>query len=634
MFGFYRAGAAVPNLKIGNIPYNLNAILKMAETAEEREISVLVLPELCISAYSCADLFHQSILLEKIPESLAELAEKTKKLSPVILVGAPLKWKNGIYNCGVVIHKGRIKGVIPKTVIPNYREFYEKRWFNSGKNIKSQKIELNGEIVPFGINLLFSDGVQLIFAVEICADLWSSIPPSTHHCIAGANMVFNLSASNDIIGKADYRRDLVRQQSARCFCAYIYCSSGISESTTDLVFGGHSMISENGVILEENKRFDNSETLIFADIDCQKLSYSRFSESGFKDDETFEYDTIMLSELKSPKKVERFYDPKPFVPSDKIKRDERCEEIFNIQSVGLARRVRHTNSQKLVLGISGGLDSSLALNVAKNAFKMLGKKSSDIIAVTMPGFGTGKRTLKNASELARLLGTDFRKIDITKICENHLKDIGQNQLEHNLVFENAQARERTQILMDIANAENGIVVGTGDLSEIALGWSTFNGDHISMYAVNCGVPKTLIRYIVAWIADNSPTPLRNVLLDILDTPVSPELLPSGKNNNISQKTEEILGPYELHDFFLYHCIKYGASPSKLSLIAKIAFAGTYSGKEIQRTLKIFISRFFANQFKRNCMPDGPKVGTIALSPRGDWRMVSDADPELWIEDIQ
>jgi NAD+ synthase (glutamine-hydrolysing) len=631
MFGFYRIGTAVPKLKIGNIEHNINAIREMAESADSENVSVIIFPELCVTSYSCADLFHQSALLEKIPDYIGDLAKKTKKIKSAIVIGAPLRWRNGVYNCALVMAEGEVKGIAPKSVIPNFREFYEKRWFNSGKEIKSKEFEFNGKKVPFGANLIFSDGADLKFSVEICADLWGPIPPSCHHSIAGANLILNLSASNDIVSKADYRRDLVRMQSARCVCAYAYCSSGISESTTDIVFGGHCIIAENGEILSENTRFKDS-SFLYADIDCQKLSYLRFSESGFRDAETYEHEIIPIN-IRKPEKVRRKYDTAPFVPSDKRKRDERCSEIFEIQASALARRMEHTNAKKLIVGVSGGLDSTLALLASEKAVRKMGKNSSALLAVTMPGFGTSARTLKNACELVKILNAELRTIDIKEICKKHLEDIGQTPLKHNLVFENAQSRERTQILMDIANAEEGIVVGTGDLSEIALGWSTFNGDHISMYAVNCGIPKTLIRYIVQWVSDNSQSQLSQILIDILDTPVSPELLPRKKDGNMSQETEKIIGPYDLHDFFLYHTVKYGADPAKILHIAKIAFNGRYEEKYIKNTFKTFISRFFSNQFKRNCVPDGPKVGTIALSPRGDWRMVSDADPSEWLKNI-
>ncbi len=631
MDGFHRIAICVPRLKIGNTAHNAVAIFAAARKASKAGASIALFPELSISTYSCGDLFHNSRLLDGASNAIADLAAKSAKLECAIVAGAPLRWRKGLYNCAVAIRKGEIIGVVPKSYLPNYKEFYEKRWFQSGRNIAGEQIEVAGAKAPFGTDLVFTDMRELSFAMEICEDLWMPIPPSSRHATAGANLILNLSASNELVGKADYRRELVRHQSARCICAYALCSAGTYESSTDTVFGGHCVACENGATLMENSRFENEEYIGYADIDCRKMNFMRMSESSFNDDGGGKYRRIETDPMPSPGQTSRQYDPHPFVPSDKQRRDERCEEIFKIQSNALARRLAHTKAKKAVIGISGGLDSTLALLATEKAFGILGKDASNIISVTMPGFGTGSRTLRNACAVAKAIGTELRTINIGDACRRHLKDIGRDLKTHDITFENAQARERTQILMDIANAEGGIVVGTADLSEIALGWSTFSGDHISMYAVNCGIPKTLVRHVIEWAAGKSPSKTRRILLDVLDTPISPELIPPGKNGEMTQETEKIIGPYELHDFFLYHSIKYGASPEKLELIAKIAFKGVFDAKTIKNTLKTFLSRFFANQFKRNCCPDGPKVGTIALSPRGDWRMPSDADPSIWME---
>ncbi len=630
MFGFYRVAIAVPKLKIGDIAHNLDAIFAMAKRAEERKAVVALFPELSITSYSCADLFHNSVLLENSAIAINRLAELTAKMKCVLVLGSPLRWRKGIYNCAIAIKDGRILAVIPKSYIPNYKEFYEKRWFQSGKDIRNEEIRVADTKVPFGTDIILSDGKELNIAVEICEDLWAPIAPSSHHAIAGANLILNLSASNELIGKSEYRRDLVKHHSARCICAYAFCSAGTYESSTDTVFGGHCMLSENGAILIENERFESNGFFASADIDCQKLNYLRFSESSFNDSKTNTYRRIELKNLPKLDNIERDFDPRPFVPADKTTRDKRCEEIFKIQGNALAKRLEHAKAKKAIIGISGGLDSTLALLATEKAFQIAGKKNSDIISITMPGFGTSSRTLNNAIAIAKIMKTEIKTIDISKACKRHLRDIGKSEKIHDITFENAQARERTQILMDIANAEGGIVVGTADLSEIALGWSTFNGDHMSMYSINSGIPKTLVRHIIEWVAHKSSLSEKRILLDILDTPISPELLPRGKNGKIIQETEKILGAYELHDFFLYHSIKYGASPAKIDYIAKIAFKSIFSDAEIKKTLNIFISRFIGNQFKRNCCPDGPKVGSIALSPRADWRMPSDMDAKLWL----
>ncbi len=628
MHGFYRVAAAVPETRVADIGFNLARIKELVREADRASAALVVFPELSITSYTCADLFQQTRLIRRALSAVAELADFAKKMDIAIVVGAPLLHKSRLYNCAFVIQKGEIRGIVPKTYNPNYREFYEKRWFTSGKKFKNESVRVGKAEIPFGRNLVFECDDNFKFAVEICEDLWNVIPPSSYHAISGATVIANLSASNELVAKSDYRRDLVKQQSARCIAGYVYSSAGVGESTTDLVYSGHSMIAENGIMLAENGRFQRKGEILFADIDCERLAYTRFSSSSFSDNELPEkYTFIRMGKPAEPDPIFREIDAHPFVPSNPARRDERCHEIFNIQATGLAKRLEHTNSAKAVIGISGGLDSTLALLVSMEAMKLLGRKNKDIVAITMPGFGTTGRTYRNAVALCRISGTELREIDIKAACKDHFKEIKHNPKVHDVTYENVQARERTQILMDIANKEKGIVVGTGDLSEIALGWSTYNADHMSMYAVNCGVPKTLIRYLIGWVAENSGTELRKILHDIIDTPVSPELLPHNGDGKIVQKTEDIIGPYEVHDFFLYHTVKYGASPEKILYLADIAFKGKYKKSRLSDIQKIFIRRFFSQQFKRSCIPDGPKVGTISLSPRGDWRMPSDASAE-------
>jgi NAD+ synthase (glutamine-hydrolysing) len=625
MFGFYRVAAAVPEIRVADVDFNTLEIKKLIAEADRQDAALVVFPELCITGYTCADLFHQTRLTDKVYSALAEIADFAKAFDIVTVVGAPLFFRSRLFNCAIVIHNGKILAAVPKSFNPNYREFYEKRWFASGKDVVSEKLEINGDEIPFGTNIIFEHNSVFSFGIEICEDLWNVIPPSCHHSIAGATVNVNLSASNELVGKSEYRVDLVRQQSARCVSAYVYASSGVKESTTDLVFGGHSIIAENGVILTQNERFLRTSSLITADIDCERIRTSRVSATSFADNApSKDYLYIKIGKINEANSLKRDITAHPFVPSDSALRNERCREIFNIQSAGLAKRIEHTGSEKAVIGVSGGLDSTLALLACMEAMKLLGRKNKHITAITMPGFGTTGRTYKNAVKLSDIASVDFREIDIKAACNDHFKEIGHNPDIHDVTYENVQARERTQILMDIANREKGIVVGTGDLSEIALGWSTYNADHMSMYAVNCGVPKTLIRYMIDWIADNSAPEMKKVLHDIADTPVSPELLPHNGDGKISQRTEDIIGPYELHDFFLYHTVKYGASPEKILFLANLAFKGKYGKPKIASYMKIFIKRFFSQQFKRSCIPDGPKVGTICLSPRGDWRMPSDA----------
>lgn len=643
MFGFYKIASCVPKVKVADVNFNSSEAIKLFTEANKNRASLIVFPELNLTSYTCGDLFQQSSLYDSINENLSIILKESMNHNILIVLGFPLKYGNLLYNCAGVIHKGKILGIIPKTYIPNYKEFYEKRWFAPSYSLcTSETIEILGQNVPFGTDLTFEHGDDFKLSIELCEDLWSPIPPSSFHSVAGANIIANLSASNELVGKADYRRNLVAGQSARCIASYIYASSGIGESSSDLLFSGHAIIAENGAILEENKRFDIESNIIYADIDCQKLSAIRKAETSFFDtmqnianfsDKLKGYRRIKISSLNQINELKKKVNPHPFVPVDDDSKSKRCNEIFNIQSSALSRRLEHTRSKRSVIGISGGLDSTLALLVVKAAHEKINKPLSDIIAITMPGFGTTGRTYNNSLEMCRIIGCDLRIKDIKNVCDEQFKLLDLNPEKMNTTYENVQARQRTMILMDTANETGGIVIGTGDLSEIALGWSTYNGDHMSMYSVNCGVPKSLIRYLIGWYASKSEENLRKVLEDIIDTPVSPELLPPDKTGKIVQKTEDIIGPYELHDFFLYHFIKYGASPKKILFLAKNAFEGKYDTAFIKKFLKLFISRFFSQQFKRNCIPDGPKVGTIALSPRGDWRMPPDASSSLWLEEI-
>jgi len=630
--GFHRIAACVPEMKVADVPFNVSRIVKLALEADSSGAAAAVFPELCLTGYTCADLFHQKRLQEGALEGLETLLDKLSGAKALVVVGLPVLHGSHLYNCAAVMQSGRLLGLVPKSLLPNYREFYERRWFSSGANLRHSQIELFGSKVPIGTGLIFANG-DFKVGIEICEDLWGVVPPSSYLALGGANVILNPSASNALVSKAEYRHELVRQQSARCLAAYAYASSGVHESTVDLVYGGHAMIAENGAMLAEGERFNRKSSLIHADIDIDRLLAARVSESSYKEErlpEGIDFIEIPLGPMNVLKSIDRRYSPTPFVPSRPEERTERCLEIFNIQCAGLAKRLEHTGLEKVVLGISGGLDSTLALLVAAETFKKIGRDTKNIVAITMPGFGTSGRTFKNSIALIKQTGADLRKIDIRKACLKHFSDIGHNPETHDVTYENVQARERTQILMDIANREGGLVIGTGDLSEIALGWSTYNGDHMSMYAVNCGVPKTLIRYLISWVAGTSDAKLSKLLEDVIDTPVTPELLPKSKDGSITQRTEDILGPYEIHDFLLYHTVKYGATPEKLALLAARAFAGRYPSPAIKKALNLFLKRFFSQQFKRSCIPDGPKVGTICLSPRGDWRMPSDASPALWL----
>ena len=628
---FIKVAAACPVTRVGDTDFNKKEILSCIKEANMVNTKVIVFPELCISSYTCGDLFLHNTLLTNSLNAVEYILKETKDIDMLITIGAPLIYHDALYNCGYVLYKGKILGIVPKSYIPNYSEFYEKRWFTEGLNITSKTVDFSFQKnVPFGVNLLFSCD-NFTFGVEICEDLWVTIPPSSYLALMGANIIGNLSASNELVSKADYRRALIKNQSARSICGYIYSSAGVYESSTDLLFSGHLLITENGTTLCENERFQRKNEVIYSIIDLFRLKSERLKNLSFRDSSkvlykepeiiNFSYDNTEILNF------DRYIDKHPFVPSNKALRNERCKEIFNIQSSALAKRFEHTKSQKAVVGISGGLDSTLALLVIVKTFKLLNLPMKNIITITMPGFGTTDRTYNNAVTLCKELGCDFREINIVKAALQHFEDIGHDAKIHDVTYENVQARERTQILMDVANKEGGLLIGTGDLSELALGWCTYNGDHMSMYSVNPSIPKTLVRYLVKYVAENESTPIASkTLLDILDTPVSPELLPKDAEGNIAQKTEDIVGPYELHDFFLYHFIKHGSTKDRLFFLAKEAFKDDYSEEEIKKWLHKFVWRFFTQQFKRSALPDGPKVGSISLSPRGDWRMPSDAAP--------
>lgn len=633
MHGFLRIAAATPAIRVADVDHNLQQILALSRQAAGEDAALVVFPELCLSGYTCADLFFQKRLTDAVDKAIGELAEQTQSLKTVVVVGAPIYRQDRLYNCAVVIQGGQVRGVVPKSFLPNYKEFYEQRWFSSGADASCEVIFVAGQDVPFGTDIVFTGDNYFTLGVEICEDLWNVIPPSAILALGGATVIANLSASNELVGKAAYRRDLVRTQSARCVAAYAYSGAGCTESTTDLVFGGHAMIAENGTVLAENERFCRDSTLLYADVDCERLRATRVSETVFPDNADVELRSVELAELAQPSVLKRTVAAHPFVPDNVEVRDDRCEEIFSIQSCGLAKRLEHVDARRAVIGISGGLDSTLALLVARAAFERLEQPPEKVLAVTMPGFGTSDRTFNNAVSLSRAIGAEVREIDIVPACHRHFEDIGHDPEQHDVTYENVQARERTQVLMDIANKEGGLVVGTGDLSELALGWCTYNGDHMSMYAVNASVPKTLIQYLIRWRAEQGTAEVRDLLLDILDTPITPELLPTSADGEITQITEDVIGPYELHDFFLYHTVKYGAPPAKIRFLAEHAFNDKYTAKEIERWLGVFVQRFFSQQFKRSCIPDGPKVGTISLSPRGDWRMPSDAVDHLWRDDI-
>ena len=632
---FIKVAAACPITNVADVNFNLNNIKACIDISLSEESKLVVFPELSITSYTCGDLFNQQQLLNKSEEALKDLCSYSKDKDILIAVGAPLSFNYCLYNCAFIIFKGDILGIVPKSYIPNYTEFYEKRWFTEGIGLVNKTVNLSFQRdIPFGTNLIFTSG-EFKFGFEVCEDLWVTIPPSSYLSLLGANIIGNLSASNEIVSKADYRRGLVSGQSARCMASYIYASAGVYESSTDLVFSGHLVIGENGSILKENTRFQRDNEIITSIIDVDKLKAERMKNVSFRDSVRFcPYETKEISFSFSPMKIntfDRYIDKHPFVPSNEVQREERCREIFHIQTSGLAKRLTHTNSKKVVIGISGGLDSTLALLVAVKTFDMLKIPRNNIITITMPGFGTTDRTYNNAINLCKNLGCELREINIVDACLQHFKDINHPVEKHDVTYENVQARERTQILMDIANKDGGLLIGTGDLSELALGWCTYNGDHMSMYSVNCSIPKTLVRYLVKYVAQKElDEPTSAILFDILDTPVSPELLPKNESGEITQKTEDIVGPYELHDFFLYYFIRQGASPEKILFLAKEAFKKDYNEYTIEKWFDKFIRRFFTQQFKRSALPDGPKVGTISLSPRGDWRMPSDCSYNSWV----
>lgn len=638
--GFYRIGCAVPLVEVADVSFNVERILEMMDAAEEKRVDVLVFPELSITSYSCGDLFFQERLLEAAQAGVKRVLLHSENRASVVVVGVPVRMFQRVYNCGVVIADGRILGIVPKTAIPEYNEFYEKRWFSSGFDFQENvEVDYCGQTTWMGTRLIFQNVTDsnLAIAIEICEDVWTPIPPSSHHALAGATVVLNLSASNDLVGKRDYRVDLVKNQAARTMSAYAYTSAGFGESTTDVVHGGDAFIVENGTILAQNQRFQLEGSLTVADVDVERLVGERIKKQGsFHGNATLQHhyrsiDFRLSEELDLAKRLVWKH---PFVPRDEGDRKQHCEEIFQIQTTGLMKRFLHTKVDSLVVGISGGLDSTLALLVCVKACDRLGVDRKKIKGITMPGFGTTDRTYNNAVALMQQLHIQWEEISIVEATMGHFKDIGHDPAVHDVTYENAQARERTQILMDVANKYNGLVVGTGDLSELALGWATYNGDHMSMYGVNSGIPKTLVRYMVDWIADNSLQEVRSILHDILATPVSPELLPPDKDGNILQKTEEVVGPYTLHDFFLYYVVRFGFQPEKVFHLATLAFEEDFTETEILRWLEKFYQRFVSQQFKRSCLPDGPKVGSINLSPRGDWRMPSDASVAIWQESLK
>ncbi len=623
-YGMIRAAAASLRLKVADPTYNKEKIKEAIDCAEQKGTRLIVLPELCVTGYTCADLFFTKSLQNSAENALKEIIEYTSGKNIVAAVGMPVPFYNSLYNCAVVIGNGRIYGIVPKIHLANYNEFYEKRWFASGSDFKScQNIDFCGFETTIG-SQIFDLGGGAVLGLELCEDLWVPTPPSGSLALSGANIIANLSASDEYVSKAQYRRDLVSNQSARCICAYVYSGAGVCESTTDLVFSGATLIAENGSVIAQGKRFARDNEIIVSDIDIERLNSQRRGNMSFENSiNELKITQIPLNNNENDLTY-RFVDAHPFVPSDDEKRRERCEEIFAIQAAGLAKRLEHVGSKGCVIGISGGLDSTLALLVAVEAMKLIGKPSSDILGITMPGFGTTDRTYNNAIDLMKSLGVTIKEISIKDACVQHMKDIEHDEAVKDITYENTQARERTQILFDMANKHNCLLVGTGDLSELAMGWCTYNGDHMSMYGVNASVPKTLVRYLVDYVAKISDEKTKAILLDVLDTPVSPELLPPDSDGKIAQKTEDNIGPYELHDFFLYNFVRFGFEKDKLRRLAIKAFDGVYDSATIEKWLGVFMKRFFISQFKRSCIPDSPKVGSVSLSPRGDWRMPSDA----------
>jgi len=637
-YGFVKVAAAVPLVQVADCFYNIEKIEGLMRQASEKGVQIIAFPELSVTGYTCLDLFAQQTLLDGAEAALLQLVSNTADLDILTIVGVPLRTENRLINAAVVFQKGAIRGVVPKTYLPNYKEFQEQRWFTSATELRESTISIGEEEYPMGSHLLFRSG-RLTAGIEICEDLWVPVPPSSLLAMEGANIIFNLSASNELIGKHAYLRSLICQQSARCMTGYVYASSGFGESSTDLVFAGNGIIAENGNLLTESPRFTMEEQLVISEIDIETLQNDRQVNTSFM------YGTSGLPKEKAQVvdfqvripdgfSLTRPVDPHPFTPSGEALK-ERCEEIFHIQVAGLAKRLVHAHAQTAVVGISGGLDSTLALLVTVMTFDVLKMPRGQIIGITMPGFGTTDRTYTNACDLIRSLGVTLKEIPIKEACLQHFRDIDHDPSVHDVTYENSQARERTQLLMDVANQKNGLVIGTGDLSELALGWATYNGDHMSMYGVNGSIPKTLVKYLVEWVANHKVDDAsRLTLLDIVDTPISPELIPADENGNIKQKTEDLVGPYELHDFFLYHFLRFGSHPSKIYFLAQKAFAGIYDNATVKKWLYTFFRRFFQQQFKRSCLPDGPKVGSVSLSPRGDWRMPSDAVSRLWLEEIE
>lgn len=631
--GFVKVAAATPDIRVADVEFNTQNIINAMEEAQKNGAKILVFPELCVTGYTCSDLFDHSVLLKASRKALLEIAENTNDKDMLVFVGAPLEVNGKLYNVAAAMNQGEIIGFTTKTFLPNYGEFYEMRQFTPGPQTV-REITFEGKKIPFGPQILFqAEGMEeLVVAAEICEDVWSPVPPSIQAALEGATVIVNCSASDETIGKDTYRRALISGQSARLISGYIYANAGEGESTTDLVFGGHNIIAENGTVLKESSRYVNE--IIYSELDLQRITGERRKNTTFQplDEETLVRVPFTVEETKTF--LTRTFPKKPFVPSDEQTRAQRCEEILTIQAMGLKKRLAHTNARTAVVGISGGLDSTLALLVTARAFDMLGRDKKDIIAVTMPCFGTTDRTYQNACEMSKKVGATLIEVPIADAVNVHFRDIGHDPEDHSVTYENCQARERTQVLMDIANKTWGMVIGTGDLSELALGWATYNGDHMSMYGVNASVPKTLVRHLVKYAADDTKDEaLKNVLYDVLDTPVSPELLPP-KDGDIAQKTEDLVGPYELHDFFLYFMLRFGYEPSKIFRIACMTFDGEYDKETIFKWLETFCRRFFSQQFKRSCLPDGPKVGTVALSPRGDWRMPSDACVAVWMRDLE
>lgn len=633
--GFIKVAAGSIDVVVADVEYNTQQIIARVQQADAAGVHLLALPELCLTGFTCGDLFFSDCLLSAVEPALAEILEKTRKLYPVFAVGLPLRYADKLYNCAAVLHAGKILGIVPKTHLPNYGEFYELRQFSPAATLGGSlhTLTLCGQSAPFGTGLIFAcEGLaEYRFGVELCEDLWVPCPPSVTLCAQGAAIILNLSASDEIIGKADYRRMLVESTSARLACGYVYANASPTESTQDQVFPRHHLITENGTLLAENAPFVDAE-LTISDIDVQRLAHERHHITTYATQ--LDGHCVTFAQPIRQTVLTRRIDPNPFVPPHDGLLRERAEAILQIQSQGLKKRLEHTHAKTAVLGISGGLDSTLALLVCVRAFDLCGRSRKQIACVTMPCFGTTSRTKSNAVKLCQELGVSVREVDISAAVRQHFADIGHDEAVRDVTYENAQARERTQVLMDLANDMDGLVVGTGDLSELALGWATYNGDHMSMYAVNCSVPKTLVRYIVQYEAENAAPALRSVLLDILDTPVSPELLPADENGQIAQKTEDLVGPYMLHDFYLYHMLRFGTRPRKLYRMAQRAYNGVYSNDVLLHWLKVFCRRFFAQQFKRSCVPDGPKVGTVTLSPRGDWRMPSDASSRLWLKELE